>query len=1419
MRSRIAGTSPIASCFREVPFMAKPRFLASRSFDDRAPGSSVSKRATKVDVYRVLKHLLAIASVIVVLGCGGGAGCSSCAGCGVTPLPEGFDPAARVENAGAARITQSGFGFLQQNLAPLAKTLLGADSNGGTLTFEVPESSGSSSGIDYTVCEGGPDPASNPPKCTAEIGIGEANLTLTPTAPHNLVVTGTIPLRLQNLPIDATLLFIPVSAEATLSGNESCPGDNSEFAQIPVTINISIESNKDTTQSFNGYSQVRIQEFSVDKNAIEDSLHFCGGFTGTILNWAKGFVVDFAYDALIGTLGETIEQQLCRQANPALDPPCPAGTNDVGGVCRYGTDESAACASIVLGTDGHADLGALLASISAGTKGGLDFLFAAGGHSDAGGGLTYGDLNPIASGATLGLYGGSEPTPVSKCVKFSEAVLPTGIPLPDELLGNTVTGWPTADGPHVGIAVSERFANYALAGVYNSGLLCLGISTETVDLLNSGTLSLLIPSLSSLALQRETQQVALMVRPGEPPTVVFGNGTNLETDPNLRVKMNNASFDFYIFSLDRFVRFMTATFDLDVPINLAVTPDGLQPVLDKIGVSNGKITNAELLNESEDTLVGALQDLITSQVGSALGGIAAIDLNDSLASLGLTLTIPESVEGEGSPGLRRLEKGSDGYLGIFASLGVAPAMAQQQQQQQVDTEIALGQKLVDPAGLVARTRTDDNMPSVTVLLDSPADSGAQPIEYSYRIDGGAWKPFSTQRILTLRDPAFRLQGRHLLEARARITGQPMTLDDTPALTEILIDAEAPRVEIGPVDAGKVTLTARDVSGTVDAMVRTRLGDDAWSPWAPFEGSEVVTVGDSDDLEVEVKDASGNIGTASQAIIRGKPSAAAGCDCAVSGDRSAPAGMLWLVGVALLGIAVRVRGARDRVRSAAAVASRGAARHLVVASALCVAAGMSGCDCGDDTNDPGKQAGSAGDYTCKEPCLPLSPGLSGAYTSAAATADGTIWVAGYLEGDLTRELQYGDLVVGKWNGESVDWTIVDGVPTDPPPNGEVWDLNGFRGGQDAPGDDVGLWTSIAVNAQGVPSVAYYDRTNRQLKYAFESGDGWDVSVVETIAGGDVGRYAKLLIDGDSVLIAYSAVEPAKDGKVTSKVRLAKGSAGNWTFEDVAVDPATPCRKAYCAASDACVIETGLCTAIVDGCEPACASGSECVNTADGVACTDVFADARVDSYPDVVGAYVSLAQGKDGTLGIAYYDRIHGNVAVASQSGGSWTTKIVDGQLADGTDTGDVGIGTSLFIDGDGAWHLSYVDGWAESLKYARLADPSAAPEIETVDDGLTLAGTQFEDGQHLVGDDSRVTVSGGGDVRITYQDATTGTLRYALGTAGGAGHTWEVSVVEQEGRFAGAFSSQIEVNGQVELVNWWRTGGETVAGGVDIVSP
>src|SRR5690606_38788419 len=113
------------------------------------------------------------------------------------------------------------------------------------------------------------------------------------------------------------------------------------------------------------------------------------------------------------------------------------------------------------------------------------------------------------------------------------------------------------------------------------------------------------------------------------------------------------------------------TFDLDVPMNLAVTPEGLTPVIETIRVANGRVTNNGLLRESPESIAEALGALISGQVGQLIGsGLPSIDLDGPLSGLGLSLILPESASGAGSPGLRKLTKGQDSYLGIFAAFDV-----------------------------------------------------------------------------------------------------------------------------------------------------------------------------------------------------------------------------------------------------------------------------------------------------------------------------------------------------------------------------------------------------------------------------------------------------------------------------------------------------------------------------------------------------------------------------------------------------------------------------------------------------------------------------------------------------------------------------------------------------------------------------
>ena len=113
-----------------------------------------------------------------------------------------------------------------------------------------------------------------------------------------------------------------------------------------------------------------------------------------------------------------------------------------------------------------------------------------------------------------------------------------------------------------------------------------------------------------------------------------------------------------------------------------------------------------------------------------------------------------------------------------------------------------------------------------------------------------------------------------------------------------------------------------------------------------------------------------------------------------------------------------------------------------------------------------------------------------------------------------------------------------------------------------------------------------------------------------------------------------------------------------------------------------------------------------------------------------------------------------------------------------------------------------------------------APEV--VDNGFTLAGAPYPDGQHLVGDDSFIEVDASGIVTISYQDASAGTLHVATGMPEATGgHTWAVLAASQPNKFAGFFSRAV-YGTTSSFANFWRaadttTGDET--GDVSFAAP
>lgn len=386
--------------------------------------------------------------------------------------------------------------------------------------------------------------------------------------------------------------------------------------------------------------------------------------------------------------------------------------------------------------------------------------------------------------------------------------------------------------------------------------------------------------------------------------------------------------------------------------------------------------------------------------------------------------------------------------------------------------------------------------------------------------------------------------------------------------------------------------------------------------------------------------------------------------------------------------------------------------------------------------------------------PLNPGYLATDLDFVITSDGSQFLSGYSPGNQPSPL-YGDMVVGTVPSGDVtmlDWAIVDGAPTSP----IAASPHGWRGGVSAPGDDVGRWTSMAANASGTLYVSYYDQTHGALKLAIGAPGAWDIQTVDDT--GDAGRYSSIVLTSTGApAISYLGFETdATTGVVSSQVRVAIASsatpaaATDWTITRIA-SAASPCRPALCGTGQRCLV-SGECVMPASGCTPACSADQACV----AGACQAALAADYVEDLIPAHGLHTQLAITSTG-FALVYYDRVEGNVYGVSATGTTFGTPfLIDGYGRNDPNTGDSGIGASLFIDRNDNWHVTYVDGAEEALHYARV-QPGTPPTItrELVDDGSTVDGTMMNtDGRHIVGDDSSVIGLASGEIRVAYQDAT-----------------------------------------------------------------
>lgn len=281
-----------------------------------------------------------------------------------------------------------------------------------------------------------------------------------------------------------------------------------------------------------------------------------------------------------------------------------------------------------------------------------------------------------------------------------------------------------------------------------------------------------------------------------------------------------------------------------------------------------------------------------------------------------------------------------------------------------------------------------------------------------------------------------------------------------------------------------------------------------------------------------------------------------------------------------------------------------------------------------------------------------------------------------------------------------------------------------------GDEVGLYSSLAFDAQGTPHISYYDRTNEVLMYAIRTEFGWRRMLVDN--EGNVGARCAIAIDAEgNPHITYR-------NATTGRLKYAYGRGDVWSYETI--NPADPvygeiinCQSDFGYPTSIDVDATGnphisYCTAEIKLAYAVKSNGVWSFEIVDsnnvGQDCSLYLDDngnphisylsftstprvkyARkinsqweLDSVmtgdpPNTCPEVTSLAIDAQGNPHISYHT-LNGHLAYAvKSSNGNWSVELAD-------DHGVVGRFSSILLDSEGIPHISYMSSSPDVLKYS-----------------------------------------------------------------------------------------------------------------------
>ena len=1314
---------------------------------------------------------LALSILFLALSaCGGlGNGC----GCSSQPLPPGGLPKDQtIEGGGQIRVTRAGFQKLTQIVPAMLNDTLDDGFCVGQGSVGTPSGGFLATGARYCATNTGgvPDPCGNGNGCNVAVHLDSTNISVTNQQRMNV--------RIQ---IDAST-SVPISGQVVGIGFSCSLGLDAPNVAIDADIEFFIKPDS-------GELGIRL----VSINGLDTSdLRFSGcsivsdvaNLVNSLLN---SFIGDFIVDLLTPTFNDLIQGFL-------PDP---------------------------LGIAGMIDIGSMMAGVSPGTEGFMEARMVPGGYVSL-------QANGMSLGLITGLNADQNPATRTPDLDSEPAYCVPPIPAPDFAAAPAMLPRSTrntfqlaAAAEFVGmpepaddlaVGMSETTLDLAGHHLVTSGGLCLGVGTSLIDQLKLGTIGLLVPSLGELG--KGDEPVLLVTRPQK--AIDFKIGDNTMESPALTLTLTDFEVDFYGFIFERYTRAFTMSLDLAVGINLEFVqmpgmPAQVKPILVGLDSSNihVEVLNNEFLAESRqqlETVLPTVFDLALPLLGM---GLQPIDV-PSFAGFSLN-----------NLRVQHVTTPQDDFLAIYASLGASMMMRELAETRypslqgvinQLDGEqlappplvegahARLGSVVTPPPAAVRGAlmgRPGDALPTVTLDVDT-TDSLGRPLEWSWNLNGGLWRPFTTASPLVLADRAFAWQGKYTIGLQPRVKGDYRTTSIDTIEIPVVIDSMGPKIHVADaawsgelfvVPATDAVHDSRDLEWAWGRPDDTEAATD-WSKRSTADKTVARDLSVDGELRVFVRDPSGNVSTALAKSGFHGAAGEGGCNCD-SGGGPSTGGIALLLLVAFV-LSVRGRGvrlarmvARSGFAGPRSIAQRcggtiarkaGRALPLVgvwlgvsLASSL-----VQGCSCGSDPGaDSCEVTADCADHACNEGEIPICfdgtcdciddvpYGRIGPHSDVAVSPTGEAVVSAYAE-------THGDLVVARLGGAGripdKNWEFVDGVPDGPiaVPDSTV------RGGIMEPGPDVGLYTSVGVGADDSTLVSYYDRETGSLKFAGKFGGAWQKHIVDQgtgrvldpeIGGVRTGMYTALTIRKDDGRpgIAYLAETSQGGGIVVAEVRWAQASTAQ---------PSSP---------------------------------SDWTTTVLDTMTLPPRDEDNPDPYPlpSGIGLFVEAALDGANLPVVVYYDRQRGDLRlVRGNATGFDAPKVLDGQ------NGDSGWYPSVAIDGAGVAHVAYQGADHDDVFYITTA-PMAAREM--VDDGYRLVGTTA-DGLpkpefHFVGSDTQILATPAGPM-IIYQDSTSHELDVATKTGANWGHD---AIAGAEDPFVGAygFYASAAVGSTEAIVSSW----------------